>query len=342
VRQELPHTRTLVLLAAAFAALEFVPDPLDVADRSARAASAAGDERNGDDGAAALSAAEEATALAPRHALPHLLAAALARDCRSDRIARREIDRAARAEPRRGPIQVAIANDRLVDGVEHRDPALIESAAAAFAAAVATDEIACTVAYDALRNADAPAACFDVVAGRDPERLEALVEHHACALASADACSVADHLDRLRADGTRRGRALAERRLGAACFAAGRARDAADHFRFAAELDGNPDGLALDRADAHFAAGDEAEGAKQLLNALASGEADAARAAGSIRSAAREEAAAQALLSAGLRARDADLRARCADVFKQLGQAPRHDTLLAATGPVNDPAGGSP
>jgi len=319
----------LVLLAAACAALEFVADPLDVADRAARAAATAGDA----DGAAALSAAQAAIALAPRHALPHLVAAALARECKSGAVARREIDRAARAEPCRGPIQIAVANDRLIDSVEHAEPTLLKTATRAFAAAVATGELPCADTYESLLAADAPAACYDLVAGRDQERLELLVEHHALSLAANEACTVADRLDALRDDGTRRARALAERRLGAACFAAGRAADAGGHFRCAAELLGQPDSLALDRADAHFAAGDDADGATQLLHALASGEADAERAAGSIHSAAEPERAARALLAAGLHERERDQRERCAAVFAKLGQAERRNTLLVAGAP---------
>lgn len=341
MRCELPRAGMLLLLAAAFAALEWAPDPLDAADRAARAAAGAGDASAtadaADGGAAspavALRIAQDAGARAPRRALPHLVAAALARDGRQDDVAALEIERAARAEPRRGPVQRVVANDRLIDAVLHHDPELRLDAARAFAAAVAAGELSCLDAYDSLRAAEAPAACFDLVAGRDPERLEALVEHHAYSLASDDALAVADRLDALRADGKRRGRALAERRLGAACFAAGRAAEAAIRFRAAAELLGEPDRFALDRADAHFAAGNEDEGARQLLHALATGEADAERAAGSIRCAADEEAAARALLAAALRAQERELRERCASVFHRLGQPDRRNLLLVAGDP---------
>jgi hypothetical protein len=331
----------LLLLAAAFAALEWAPDPLAAADRAARAAAGAGDTiatADAADGSApspaeALRIAQEAGARAPRRALAHLVAAALARDGRQDELAAREIERAARAEPCRGPVQRVVANDRLIDAVLHHDQELLNAAARAFAAAVAAGELSCLDAYDSLRAAEAPAGCYDLVAGRDPERLEALVEHHAFSLATDDALAVADRLDALRADPKRRGRALAERRLGAACFTAGRAAEAALRFRAAAELLGQPDGFALDRADAHFAAGNEEEGAKHLLHALATGEADAERAAGSIRCAADEQAAAQALLAAGLRAKERDLRERCAAVFHRLGQPDPRNLLLVAGDP---------
>jgi hypothetical protein len=330
VQRELPRAGMLLLLAAAFAALEWAEAPRDAADLTARAAAGAGDGR---EGPAALMSAQQASAQAPRRALPHLLVAALARDRRLDAVAQEEIERAARAEPCRGPVQAVVANDRLIDAVVARDRARLLAAAEAFAAAVATGALSCLDAYDSLRAAEAPAACYDLVAGRDPERLEALVEHHAFSLAAEDALAVADRLDRLRGDGTRRGRALAERRLGAACFAAGRAAEAAQRFRDAAELLGQPDSFALDRADAHFAAGDEAEGAARLLLALGCGDADAERAAGSIRCAADQEAAAQALLAAGLSARERELRERCAAVFAKLGQNDRRNLLLVAGDP---------
>ena len=330
MQRELPRAGMLLVLAAAFAALEWAPDPLDAADLTARAAAGADDAC---EGPAALLLAQEASTSAPRRALPHLLVAALARDHRLDAVAQQEIDRAARAEPCRGPVQAVVANDRLIDAVVARDRAQLHEAARAFAAAVATGAMPCLDAYDALRAAEAPAECYDLVAGRDPERLEALVEHHAYALAAADACCVADRLDQLRGDGTRRARALAERRLGAACFAAGRAAEAARRFRDAAALLGQLDAFALDRADAHFSAGNAVEGATHLLHALEEGDADAERAAGSIRCAADPEAAAQALLAAGLRAHERELRERCAAVFAKLGQNDRRNLLLVAGDP---------
>ena len=147
------------------------------------------------------------------------------------------------------------------------------------------------------------------------------------------ALAVAERLDRIRNDERPRARARAERRLGAATFAAGRFAEAADHFRRAAELAGEPDAFALERADAFLAAGDAAAGALQLLHALAAGEADAERIAGSLRSAADGEAAARALCAAGRGARDAKLRVRCAAVFGALGQRERERELLAAGDP---------
>jgi hypothetical protein len=328
----------LLVVAAAFAALELVPDPLDEADRAAHAAAVSAADGDAACCAAAASVAQAAASRAPRRALPHLLAATLARDGAADRIARLEVDRATRAEPWRGPVQLAIAHDRLVDAVEHRENAALaerrfDEAAVALAAAVETEAVGCAAAYAALTAAAAPPRCFDRVAGTDPARLESLVEHHAGCGDEPAALAVADRLDVLRGEDRPRARALAQRRLGAAAFADGRAAEAADHFREAAELSGDPEALALDRADAHLAAGDAATGARELLHALASGEADAERIAGSIRSAADEETAARALCAAGLAARDAPLRAQCAAVFGALGQRERQRRLLAAGDP---------
>lgn len=327
---------TLLAVAAAFAALDFVPDPLEQAERAARAAADAGDagDRDGD----ALKVAQAAAARAPRSALPHLIAASLARDAANDAAALAELDRATRAEPWRGPAQLAIAHDRLVDAVEHEDdPARarrrFDEASRALAAAVATGAVACADAYASLTAAGAPDDCFDRVAGEDPLRLEALVEHHAACTDAAAALAVAERLDRIRGDERPRARALAERRLGAATFAAGRFVEAGDHFQRAAELSGDPDAYALERADACLAAGDSAAGALQLLHALAADEADAERIAGSLRSAADAEAAARALCAAGRGARDARLRARCAAVFAALGQRERERELLATGDP---------
>jgi hypothetical protein len=345
VGRELPRAGTLLAVAAAFAALDFVPDPLQQAERTARAAADAGEKGDtgdtgdeGDHAGDALNVAQLAAARAPRSALPHLIAASLARDCANEPAALAELDRATRAEPWRGPAQLAIAHDRLVDAVEHaHDDALaarrFEEAGRALAAAVATGAVACADAYASLTAAGAPVECFDRVAGDDALRLETLVEHHAGCADAAAALAVAERLDRLRNDERPRALALAERRLGAATFAAGRFAEAGDHFRRAAELSGEPDALALERADAYLAAGDAAAGALQLLHALAAGEADAERIAGSLRSAADGEAAARALCAAGRGARDARVRVRCAAVFGALGQRERERELLAAGDP---------
>ena len=124
--RELPRAGTLLAVAAAFAALDFVPDPLEQAERTARAAADAAETGDaGDRAGDALNVAQLAAARAPRSALPHLIAASLARDGANECAALVELDRATRAEPWRGPAQLAIAHDRLVDAVEHAHDAAL-------------------------------------------------------------------------------------------------------------------------------------------------------------------------------------------------------------------------
>ncbi len=301
------------------------PDPIGEAEASVRrlAADSSGDPYS------SFVAAEQAGARAPRRGSVHLLTALLASEARQSAPARRELGRASASDPFHGALQAAVARALLVDAVEGRSDELLRAAARSFAAAVAVGAVACEEAYTALSAAEAPRELFELVAGRDPQRLERLIEHHASALDRAGALAAAARLDRLRRDPDRRGRALACRRLGAALLVLKRGAEAAREFEQAAALDPDPDALALDRADALLMGGANGDGAALLLRAIVSGQADSARAAGSLRCASDPAAAADALFELGRSCGDDATRATIAAVFAELGERTRASELLS-------------
>jgi hypothetical protein len=304
------------------------PDPLADAERRVRELAAAGV----DDPAHAAAEAKEASSRSPRDGNVHLLCAMLASDAREPAAARRELARANAADPWHGELQAAVARELLVDAIETGSADQLRAAADAFTRSVAVGALLCDEAYVALSAAEAPLQCLEQVAGRDPVRLERLVEHEALALDREAALAIAVSLDLERKDPDRRGVALAHRRLGAAFLAAKRPRDAAGEFEEAANMSADPDSLALDRADALLQAGEPAEGAAFLARALAAGHADALRASGSLRCAADPEAAKSAWFELAKKSGDPALRTSAAAVFTELGERARATELLATKG----------
>ena len=328
MRAGVPRPLLLLLIAATSGVLAAVPDPLGVAEEAARAAAVSCDRP------AAWLDAQAAAAAAPRRALPHWIAGVLARTIGDDSAARRELDRAAASEPWRGAIQLAVAQDRLVEAVTRRDAAQLAAAGEAFAAALAAGAITPNDAFRALVSAQAPRPLLARLADQRPERLEPLIEQLAAALDADGALAFGDRLDQQRGDPHQQGRALALRRLGAARFAAGRAQEAAETFAAAAALAADPDALSLDRADASLAAGDLTTGCEQLLRALATHRADPARAAAALRAVtsdgSRDERRAAAFFAAAVGASDPVVLRRAARVFAELGRHELEQPLLAA------------
>lgn len=309
----------VALLAAAFALVERLPDPLAEAEQLARA-----------------SDARELVALAsraaPRLPVAHLIAAALASDEGDAAAARVALDRAARAAPWLGDVQHAIADALLVDAVERQEPQRLALAARAYAVAVATGKLAVTDAFAALAAADAPPDLFAAVAGRDRARREALVEHHALRLAEAEALAVARALDGERGGAGKPAEALAHRRLAAACNEAALHAEAARHFERAAVLQGTPDALAVERIAAWLAAGDAAAAAPLLLDGFANERIDLAQATALLQAARSTEAAADALYAALQGRLDRPLASRFAPLFAAIGQRGRQQQLLLRAG----------
>jgi len=315
------------------------PDPLEDADLRGLDATM----RRGIP-ALALSEAQAASAAAPRRGSLHLIAAMLAAEAGRGHVGtvRRELARAAKSDPFHGELQAAIAREQLVGAVLARSAAQLWDATRSFAAAVQVGALPCEEAYLALSAGDAPRELLQRVAGRDPARLEKLVEHLARALDREGAFAVADELDRIegnldpsgdRESRDRRGRALACRRLGGSLLAAGLARDAVDVLEEAARRSPDPDALALDRADALLQSAATSEGIELLARALAKGHADAARAAGAIHCASDPEAAKLALYELGRVNSGPALRALVAEVLVLLGDRARSVELIAEAPP---------
>ncbi len=305
----------VALLAAAFALVERWPDPLAQAEQIARTADS-------------FAVAEFACGRAPRVAVGHLIAAALAEEEGVATAARSEIERAARAAPWLGEIQHGVADALLVDAVEQHDPARLAAAARAYAVAVATGTLPTSAAFAALAAADASPALFEQVAGNDRARREALLEHYARRLASELALELAATLDRERGGAGAPMAALAHRRLAAAHLEAGDPALAARHFERAAQLAGTPEVLALDRTQAWFAAGNYEAGSAALVVGLAHGQFDAAQGAALLQAAADPVRASDALYDALRAAPDPQLAPRAAPLFAALGQRERQQQLL--------------
>ncbi|MSR47672.1 MAG: hypothetical protein EXS13_11520 [Planctomycetes bacterium] len=307
----------LALLAAAFVAHDHLPDPLAAADAAVR-------------GADTAAVAQCIAGFAPRHAIGHLVAAALAADEGDTDMTRLEATRAARAAPWFGEVQRAAADFALVDAVERRNGAQLVAAAHAYAKAVATGAIAIEKALEALASADAPAELLHLVAGDDRARRETLVDHFARALDATRAQELAATLDREQGGGATRARAQAARRLGARLLAADRPADALRHFEEATALSGAADTLRVDRAIACFAAGQAALGATHLLRALALRAIDIESAAALIPAARDPHAVATALLEQAIASRDAAARQGASALFAAQGDVARRRALLLA------------